>query len=261
MRKSIIGGLLSTALALAVPSVGQAQFPPPALGTCGGSCGLPAASCACATLQPTIETSFRQQNVLTYQDVARVGLRQEAHVENVPVTSFEQVTVDEGSYQMVWVPRPVTKTIARTRLQPRLAQRTVPFAYTERVPQLTTRLVPQQTVRLAPRSFVLNTTPVTTVLRSTTLLGPAVVMQPAVPVISSAPLPAAPMTASEGWTKLPSPSDQAPPGATNGSGVELQSPIVPDPLPVPEVGYDDSVPAPSAARVWQSTQRTVPARW
>lgn len=261
MRKTITGGLLSAALALAAPSTGQAQFPPPACGTCAGSYGLPAASCACSTLQPTFETSFRQENVLTYQDVTRVGLRQETHVANVPVTSFEQVTVDEGNYQMVWVPKPVTKTIARTTLEPRLAQRAVPYAWTERVPQLTTRVVPQQTVRLMPRSVVLSTTPVSTVLRPATLLSPAVVMQPVVPVISAAPLPAAPMTASEGWTRLPSPGDQLQIGATNGSGVELQSPIVPDPLPVPDVGYDDSVPAPSAARVWQSTQRTVPARW
>ena len=255
MRKSITGGLLSAALALAAPSVGQAQF------TCGGSCGLPAASCGCAALQPTIETSFRQENVLTYQDVARVGLRQETRVEGVPVTTFEQVTLDEGSYQMVWVPRPVTRTIARTTLQPRLTQRTIPYTYTERVPQIAARLVPQQTVLVAPRSLLLSTTAPTTVLRSTTVLSPAFVMRPVHPVISSAPLPGASMTASEGWTKVPSPVAQEPAGATNSSGVELQSPIVPDPLPIPEVGYDDSVPAPSAARVWQSTLRTVPARW
>lgn len=262
MRNAARGALLTALLAVAVPGTAKAQFGRPVYGNCGGqSCGLPPSTCGCAVPLPTLQTSFRQENVLTYQDVTRVGVRQETHVESVPITQFDQVTVDEGSYQTVWVPRPVTRTVARTTLQPRLAQRTVPYVYTERVPQLATRLVPQQTVQLSPPSIVLNAVPASTVLRPAAVIGPAVVLQAPVPVISSAPMPQAPLTASEGWTKLASPGGQPQSSPTGGSGVELQSPLVPDPLPVPEIGYDDSVTAPSAARVWQSTQRTVPARW
>jgi hypothetical protein len=214
-----------------------------------------------------VETTYRQENVVTYQDVTRIGLRQETQIESVPVTTFDQVTVDEGSYQMVWVPRPVTKTVAKTTLQPRLAQRAVPFAYTERVPQLATRLVPQQTVRFTPyqTQVVLNGLP------ATTIIGPAVAVQPAVPIMTAMPvsppmasLPAASADAGE-WATISSRSSESrvsvSGSAYDGPAVELQSPIVPDPLPLPESSFQDSVKAPSAARVWRSSQRTVPARW
>lgn len=266
MWKIFGSGLLLTALTTACPSPAEAQLCRHVLGSCCRTCTLPPSTCTCTTFQPVVETRFRQENIVTYQDVTRVGVRQETQIENVPITTFDQVTVDEGGYQMVWVPKPVTKTVARTTIQPRLSQRAVPFAYQQRVPQIATRLVPQQTVRLAPvqTQVVLNGMP--------TIITPTVAIQPVVPVISSLPV-AAPSVASvpaisadpAQWATVPSRSSELRNArsetAYDGPSVELQSPIVPDPLPLPESGFEDSVKAPSAARVWQSSQRTLPARW
>jgi hypothetical protein len=106
--------------------------------------------CACTSFRPVVETRLRQEPVVTWRDVRQTAYRQELHCETVPVTRLETVTVDEGSYQTVWVPRPVTRQIARTDYQPRLSVRTVPVEVTQRVPQLSTRLVPEQTVRFMP---------------------------------------------------------------------------------------------------------------
>jgi hypothetical protein len=114
---------------------------------CCSSCSLPATTCVCQSVQPIVETSYRQQQVVTYQNVAETHLRQENVVQRVPVTRVSNVTVDEGAYQMVWVPRPVTRQVATTECIDQVVSRTVPVTVQRTVPQITTHLVPQQTVR------------------------------------------------------------------------------------------------------------------
>jgi hypothetical protein len=93
------------------------------------------------------------QQIVTYQDVPRTEYRQEAYLETIPRTVYENVTVDEGGYQTVWVPKPVTRSVARTVYQQQLSYRTVPYQTTQRVAQTSTRFVPQQTVGYVPYSY------------------------------------------------------------------------------------------------------------
>jgi hypothetical protein len=64
----------------------------------------------------------------------------------------ENVTRDEGCYQMVWVPKPVTRQVAKTVYQQRTAYRNVPYQYTVQVPQVNTRVVPEQSVRYVQKT-------------------------------------------------------------------------------------------------------------
>ncbi len=104
----------------------------------------------CVTMQPVVETQYRQQQVTTYRDVTETRYRQEACVQKVPVTTYREVTVDEGSYQTVWVPKLVKKQVAQTQIQNRTSYRNVPYQVTTRVPQVSTQVVPVQTVRHVP---------------------------------------------------------------------------------------------------------------
>lgn len=51
--------------------------------------------------------------------------RLEPVTEQVPVTTFDTVCVDEGSYTQVWVPKMVTKQVPRTVMQTRVSYRRV----------------------------------------------------------------------------------------------------------------------------------------
>jgi hypothetical protein len=84
---------------------------------------------------------------MTCRTECRTAVRQEAYCETVPTTCVENVTRDEGCYQMVWVPKPVTRQVAKTVYQQRTAYRNVPYQYTVQVPQMNTRVVPEQSVR------------------------------------------------------------------------------------------------------------------
>jgi hypothetical protein len=100
------------------------------------------------------------QQVMTYRDVPRVQFRREAFVEQVPVSVPEQVTVDEGGYQMVWVSRPVTKTVARTVMQAQTRYRDVAFQTTERVVETHTQMIPRQTMRYIPETRQIGFRPI-----------------------------------------------------------------------------------------------------
>jgi hypothetical protein len=54
-----------------------------------------------------------------------IQYQQQAIVRQVPVTTFQNLTVDRGSYQTVWVPRPVTQQIAQTTIQSQVNYHTV----------------------------------------------------------------------------------------------------------------------------------------
>ncbi len=107
----------------------------------------------CVRWKPVTETCMRRQDCLTYHDVCRTAYRQEQYETCVPKTCYNQVTVDEGCYQMVWVPKPVTKTVAKTVMEKQLACRNVPYTYTEKVPQMTSRWVPEQRTRYVAETY------------------------------------------------------------------------------------------------------------
>jgi hypothetical protein len=119
--------------------------PPPT--QCVG--GPIAQSCTktCTTVHPVVETRYRQEQFMTCRTECRTALRQEAFCETVPTTCIENVTVDEGCYQMVWVPKPVTRQVAKTVYQQRMAYRNVPYQYQVQVPEMHCRVVPEQSVR------------------------------------------------------------------------------------------------------------------
>jgi len=117
----------------------------------------PATSCGPA-LQPMVQTQLRPQQIVTYQDVPRMEIRREAVQVNVPVTSYRQVTVDEGSYQSVWVPRQVTRMVPQTAIQQQVQYREIPVQTMERVQQVRTVLVPEQQVRYVQSGIYLPQT-------------------------------------------------------------------------------------------------------
>lgn len=73
-----------------------------------------------------------QQPVLQQRDVVTTEYRNEPIVQTVPSTIYENVMVDEGSYQTVWVPRMTTRSVARTVYQTRTSYRSVPYQVTRR---------------------------------------------------------------------------------------------------------------------------------
>ncbi|WP_437200770.1 hypothetical protein [Planctomicrobium sp. SH664] len=69
-------------------------------------------------------------------------IRREAQVVSVPVTTYRSVTVDEGSYQQVWVPKLVTKSVPQTTIQQHVQYRDVPYQTVQEPPQYQTSLTP-----------------------------------------------------------------------------------------------------------------------
>lgn len=120
---------------------------------CCNTCQLPPANCTCTATRPVVETQYRQEQTVTYEDVTQTQYRQEAFTETVPVTTYRNVTVDEGGYQQVWVPKLVTKHVPQTSYQQRQAYRTVPYQVSHRVPRVSTRTVPYQSVRYVTQQY------------------------------------------------------------------------------------------------------------
>jgi hypothetical protein len=107
----------------------------------------------CVRWRPITQVCMRRQDCVTYRDECRVGYRQEQYVECVPKTCYDQITVDEGCWKMVWVPKPVTKIVPRQTVEQRLAVRNVPYTYTEKVPQLVSRWVPEYKTSYVPETY------------------------------------------------------------------------------------------------------------
>ncbi|MBW3543244.1 MAG: hypothetical protein KY476_23565 [Planctomycetes bacterium] len=232
---------------------------------CCHHCGLMPARCTCTTLQPVVETRYRQEAVVGYRDVVRSGARSEPICETVPVTSTRNVMVEQGGWQMVWVSQPAVRQVTETRYEPRMSYRTVPYQFTERVPHVTTRIVPERTVRYVPHEKTMAVGwPIGSGMAfGNSWTGQSIAQpQPGIPLTSAgiAPPPAtavlpAPATggpalepASTGastWTTIQTRS------TTNVSvpfGADEEPTGLASPVPPPV----ESVRAPTAAMVWQS---------
>ena len=117
------------------------------------SCQRPVSTCNCTAQRPVVETQMIPQQVTTYRNEVVTQYRQEAVTQNVPVTTYRDMVVDEGSYQTVYVPKQVTKRIPQIGYQQQVAYRSVPYQVIRQVPQVVTQMVPQQVTRYQPYSY------------------------------------------------------------------------------------------------------------
>jgi hypothetical protein len=147
MKRVLWGCLVWAGAGGMIPETTQAQLFRRPFHECCETCEMPHAQCSCTQTRPVVQTHLRAQQVTTFRDVTETHIRNECVVENVPSTTFQNVTVDEGNYQMVWVPKPVTKQVAQTVMQQQVKTRAVPYQVTRRVPQISTQFVPVQTVQ------------------------------------------------------------------------------------------------------------------
>ncbi|MEZ6056642.1 MAG: hypothetical protein R3C01_08055 [Planctomycetaceae bacterium] len=103
-------------------------------------------------MQPQVQTQYRQKQIIRYKQVPRVQHQRQGYVENVPVTSYQTVQVDEGSYQQVWVPKMVQKQVPQTVYVPQTRYRDVAVQTMEQVPVAEITYVPEQTVTYVPQT-------------------------------------------------------------------------------------------------------------
>jgi hypothetical protein len=145
MNRKILSGLILTGLTSLLPNLAEAQMFSP----------VPQANCVITRPRAVLSTQYQTQQVTTYRDVAETSYCQKQVVENIPITTCKNVTTDEGGYQMVWVPKPVTRQVAQTVMQPQVKTVSVPVQTVRRIPQISTQVVPVQSVR-----YVEETVPV-----------------------------------------------------------------------------------------------------
>lgn len=260
-------------------------------------CTRPVINCCCpaaipaatvvpqTTMVPVTETQYVQQPIMTQRDVVETQYRNEAFTTTVPKTVFDTVTVDEGSYQQVWVPRVVQKQVSRTIYEQQTAYRQVPYQYTRRVSEVQMQTVPRQTVRYVPSttgyttvmnggSMLMGSSMQTgTVFNSPTMVTGSTFATPtfATPAFSATPAPSAVPASMIGNTAL-SPDPRF--SSTNYSpvtpqGIETDSGLVPAPADspiMPRNTLNDRgttttsrssmfAPAPSAASAWRAASR------
>lgn len=233
---------------------------------CCETCTQPMAACQCARTRAVVQTHVRAEQFTATKLVTETHVRNETYLERVPVTTTKTVTVDEGGYQMVWVPKPVTKQIAETTCVTQAKTRAVPYQVTRAVPQTVTRMVPYQTVyhvtEIIPTAVVAVPAPV--IGCSTCATGTAFVphahphataMSPSLPLTSTAltPIPQTaqgPTTGSHGdWQSVPGRS-AAPTPRPASAPVPMPTDEPPQ-LPTPKTSGRFKA-APSAAVVWSS---------
>lgn len=209
MLKAICGGLLVLACLGGSPATVQAQW----FGRCFNpcvTCRRPAVNYSCSSsaarmlppltqthVQPVVSTQYRQQQQVSYRDVPQTQYRQEARYESVPVTTYENVTVDEGGYQQVWVPNLVTKSVAKQGYQSQLTYRSVPYQVTQRIPEVTTQYIPEQRTSYLATKTTSYLPPVTTAWQSSAYSSSytASLLPPLTTPIVSAPIQRAPIAA------------------------------------------------------------------
>lgn len=252
--------LLLVPLASFVPSAFHSETLAGWKNCCCRVCYCPLPQCTCAVPQP-IE-----------RDVTVTEYRNEAVNETVPTTYYENVTVDEGSYQSVWVPRLTTKAVARTTYQTRTSYRSVPYQVTRRI-----------------TDYSYGTTTLGFVPRSSVTVGAAPVYAPSAPY-SGAPstVSASPYSGGSGGTSSAS-SRSLPVVTESGLASTLNSSTGIRAVPEPRMAGDSTpirprramqfdndamasrsndgsainrgpslfAPAPSAAQVWRTPRGTM----
>jgi hypothetical protein len=114
---------------------------------CCNSCQRPVNHCHCRSHRQVVETQMVPQQVTTVRNEVVTQYRTEAVTQAVPVTTYRDVVVDEGSYQTVYVPKQVTKRIPQVTYQKQIGYRSVPYQVTRQVPQVVTQMVAQPVVR------------------------------------------------------------------------------------------------------------------
>ncbi|SFH99654.1 hypothetical protein [Planctomicrobium piriforme] len=290
--------ILLVILAAIVPLVARAGFGHRHGGHCGrcarpftacgcarpfcGACQMAPAQCNCGpvitpmpmmpapVMVPQSTTYLRQEQVVTMQPVTRTEVRREAQVLDIPVTTQRQVTVDEGGYQTVWVPKLVAKNIVETTVQKQVQYRDVAYQVTQQVPVTTTRIVPSQVTTFVPQSaytlsaispVIIGSTPVQA-LGSTTALhqhdhhdhshaemaGKPVPIPDPYAAAAAQPVPS--MASSRMSDASNDPSWQKVPQKTAGnSSIQLQSYEEPVSAPLAAGRFS---PAPSAAAAWRA---------
>jgi hypothetical protein len=201
--------VICAALLATLPTVRSAvaQVPP---GACCKTCRVPAGCSTQTTMHPVVQTQYRQEQVVSYHQVNRVAMKQEAYCVTVPRTEVYNVTRDEGCYQMVWVPKPVTRQHCRTTYEQQMKCRTVPVCYTECVPKVCTQVVPEQKVCYVPVTTTKQLT-----MDVTTCVAPPVCPAPVCPP----PCPPPPCA-------MPAPACAAPPVFTP-PGCATPAPLMP----------------------------------
>lgn len=225
---------------------------------CCQTCRQPCGHCNCqasqTAYQPVIETQYAQQPVLQQRDVVATEYRNETVLETVPATVVENVTVDEGSYQTVWVPRLTTRAVARTTYETRAACRTVPYQVTRRVSEYGTQTVPYQTVRYVPSNgtsigYTIGPRYASTVLPP--VYGSSPIVSGTYPTLATSPITPSRVGSVPDARYADSPVTPITPrtastaGRFGGGSFDNRS---------ADRGPSLFVPAPSAAQVWRSTQ-------
>jgi hypothetical protein len=225
MQSTLRSSLLFVALGALVPAAIHSEVLASGWGCCRvcrqTHCVCPQSTCALPAQREIVTTEYRNEPVL----------------ETVPSTVYENVMVDEGSYQTVWVPRLTTKSVARTVYQTRTSCRTVPYQVTRRVndfgPQFGQALPATATplVSAAP-AYSVSALPYratsTAAASSTPVPDPRFSAAPATPIV--------PRTAS---------SRSAPVSTSPGESLSAHR------------GPALFSPAPSAAQVWRTPRGTV----
>ncbi len=188
------------------------------------SCPPVATVAPCGTCAPAF---------VSYQAIPQLHYQRQAVIQQVPVTSYQQITVDEGSYQMVWVPRPVTRTVAQTFLQPQIAYRDVAVQTHQIIAHVQPPLVPHGVAYTIPDTPMLGWN-----VGSGFLVGPPI---PGTPTIASQPIE----------RPTPHPDHLSPPPAATPGTDEWQT-IPQRQSTAPAEQAPQASQTPTAARVWQS---------
>ena len=234
------------------------------------------------TMRPVYETQYRPQQVVTNRTVVETQYRTEAYAETVPVQTYQNVTVDEGQWQQVWVSKPVVKQVAQTTYQQRMNCRTVPQQVTRVIPQVSTTMVPYQTVRYVAEQTCVPSTTMNSIPSLSAYPFPATAMAYNSPVTPASPYAYQPTPAfntaaipSSAYDTTPSTSAPVPDAryldVPNSSPYNSMRPesdyLTPQPVPrrgAPTSYADDIAPrvssasgrfsgVPSAAAVWRAT--------
>ncbi|QDV49001.1 hypothetical protein [Gimesia fumaroli] len=228
---------------------------------------------------------------ICYQDVICTEYRMIPQTRNVPVTTYKQVTVDEGCWQRVWVPKMVTKQIPQTCYRRETTYVRQPYQVRKRVPVMSSPSTCTDCMNGTPSMLspsivpstptpVPSTVPTPTPMSSTSLdmgayptLAPTVGAYPTVPAYPT--VAAQPAVSWGGTTSGPALASSGPAFSTSPTLLqvpELQSNSEWQTIPSQnsylktQSAYDDSasrtanakgafVPAPSAATVWNTPRR------